>query len=143
MLPAGVVAQLAEALAPVAPHTRYGAVALAAESEYASLDLSLQRVGSPVPFTLWFGDGLPSAPDAVAFAPEADVVAVDGAIVAAYEQENDADGEVYEIVRIVAAFRPDGLVVTVNRYADPDALPDDDSWSFKALRALALDPRWT
>lgn len=146
-MPATVAEELAQrltgALAAAGPHTRHAAVALTSESEYASVDLILQRAGSPVPFGLWFGDGFPTSPDADGFAPEADVVAVDGAIVASYEQENeDDDGEVYEIVRIVAAYRSDGLAVTVNRYADPEAMPADEAWSWETLRALVLAPRW-
>jgi len=138
-----LVEQLAAALAPAGPHTLYGSVTLADESDFASADLLVQAVGSSLPFALWLGPGLPESPDAEGFVSEAEVAeGPDGSILASLEQRNDSDGEVYEIVRIVAAYRRDGVVVTLNRYADPDLLPAEDSWSAEALRALVLDPRW-
>ncbi|MEZ0580621.1 hypothetical protein [Nocardioides sp. MH1] len=135
--------ELSAALAPVGPHTLLGAVSMAAESDSSSADLLVQREGSGLPLALWFGPDLPDSPDAEGFAPEAFVAeASDGSIVAFLEeQREDADGEVYEIVRIVVGYRPDGLVVTVNRYADPNMQPAEASWSFEALRAVVLDPR--
>ena len=136
--------QFLASLAPTDPHTLYAKVDLASESEFASADLLVQKVGSHLPFGLWFGEGLPVSADDEGFAPEAEVVELpDGSLVASLEQRDESDGEVYEIVRIVAAYRTDGIVVTINRYADPEVLPSEASWAFGALQALVTEPRWS
>ncbi|GAB4002186.1 hypothetical protein [Nocardioides ultimimeridianus] len=132
--------RLASALATTPDGTSsYATVVL---DETSSVDLLLQTPASPVPFALWYGAGLPRSAHDDGFADEATCEDLpDGTVLARYEQANDDGSEVYELVRILVAFTPE-LVVTVNRYADPDISPDADDWSFEDLRDLALDPRW-
>ncbi|HWU21185.1 MAG TPA: hypothetical protein VN088_06655, partial [Nocardioides sp.] len=124
--------RLASALATTPDRTSsYGTVVL---DESSSVDLMLQTPASPVPFALWYGAGLPRSARDDGFADEATCEELpDGTVLARYEQANIDGGEVYELVRILVAFTPD-LVVTVNRYADPDISPDADDWSFEDLR---------
>jgi hypothetical protein len=67
----------------------------------------------------------------------------DGTIVARYEEVRaDEDEEPYELVRILAAFRPDGLVVTLNRYAEAGPSTPVEPWTFDSLQAIAVDSAW-
>lgn len=119
--------------------SRYASTVL---DEASSIDLLVQAPGSPVPFALWFGEGLPRSIHDDGFADEALREQLpDGTVLAWFEQANHDGDAVYEVVRIVVAFRQE-RVVTVNRYADPDIDPAAPGWSFEDLRELVLDPRW-
>ncbi|HJQ07025.1 MAG TPA: hypothetical protein VJ872_16370 [Nocardioides sp.] len=132
--------RLAAALATTPDGTSsYASVVL---DESSSIDLMLQTPASPVPFALWYGEGLPRSAHDDGFAEDATTEDLpDGTVLAWYEQANDDGDEVYELVRILVAYTAD-RAVTVNRYADPDTPEDADSWSFDDLRELVLDPRW-
>ena len=108
------------------------------------LDVLVQTAESTSMFALWYGEGLPRSCDDDGFADVATCArAPDGSLIASYEEVR-ADGEEvpYEIVRILVAFRADGLVVTLNRYAEPGPGTSLEPWAFDSLQAIAVAPAW-
>lgn len=125
-------------------HTRYASTTVPSGSDEDTVDVLVQTAESGSAFALWYGSGLPQSCDDCDFAPGATCTqAPDGSIVAWFEEvREDDDGEPYELVRILVAFRSDGLVVTVNRYADAEAGEVAERWAFETLQALAAASAW-
>ena len=125
-------------------HSRYAAATLPGGDESDILDVLIQTAESTSMFALWYGDDLPKSCDDDGFADVAQCVrAPDGSIIAWDEEVRaDENDEPYERVRILVAFRSDGLVVTLNRYADAGPAEPVDPWEFASLQALALAPAW-
>ncbi|WP_323101821.1 hypothetical protein [Intrasporangium sp. YIM S08009] len=143
---AGAVARLLERLTRYTgdEHSRYAETTLPGGDESDILDVLIQTAESTSMFALWYGEGLPKSCDDDGFAAVAQCVrAPDGSIIAWYEEVRaDENDEPYERVRILVAFRPDGLVVTLNRYANAGPAEPVDPWEFASLQALALAPAW-
>jgi hypothetical protein len=125
-------------------HTAYASTTVPGGGEADLIDVLVQTPGSLVPVALWDGEGFPTTPDDSDFADVASCArAEDGSIVARFEEvREDEDGEPYELVRIIVAFRPDGLAVTVNRYVEPRPDAPVEPWAFESLQALAQAPDW-
>ncbi|WP_460629744.1 hypothetical protein [Intrasporangium mesophilum] len=125
-------------------HSRYAETTLPGGDESDILDILVQTAESTSTFALWYGEGMPKSCDDNGFAAVAKCVrAPDGSIVAWYEEVRaDENEEPYELVRILVAFRSDGLVVTLNRYAEAGPMGPVDPWEFASLRAIALAPAW-
>jgi hypothetical protein len=142
--PSDLGRQLTTGLRRIDDHTLYAEVPMSDTAEQGTLDLCLQRPGSSWSFALWYGDGLPTSCDDNPFAPAATCECLDdGSVVVWLEEKRcDEDEEVYERVRILVAFRSDGVVVTVNRYAGPEDFGVRPPWTFDELKAIALEPEW-
>ena len=125
-------------------HTAYASTTMPGGEDTDVLDVVVQTPDSSLPLALWHGEGFPTTPDDPDFADVATCTrAADGSIVARFEEvRDDEDGETYELVRILVAFRPDGLAVTVNRYAEPGPAAPVEPWAFDSLQALVLAPDW-
>jgi hypothetical protein len=125
-------------------HSRYAETTVPGGDESDILDVLVQTAESTSMFALWYGEGMPGSCDDDGFAAVAECVrAPDGSIIAWYEEVRaDENEEPYERVRILVAFRSDGLVVTLNRYAEAGPTEPVDPWEFASLQALALAPTW-
>src|SRR4051794_26863735 len=118
-------------------NARYAQTIVPGGDESDVLDVLIQTAASSSIFALWHGEGLPKSCDDDGFAAAATCTRTsEGSVIASY-QEVRADEEAvpYEIVRILVAFRIDGLVVTVNRYADPASGDPLEPWEFHSLQA--------
>lgn len=125
-------------------HARYAATALPGGDDADVLDVLVQAPESRTMFALWHGEGLPTSCDDPGFAAVATCTrAPDGSIVAWFEEvRSDENEEPYELVRILVAFRSDGRVVTINRYAEPGPEAPAEPWAFETLLTVALAPAW-
>lgn len=125
-------------------HTRYASTTVPGGDASDVVDVLVQTAESRDMFALWHGDGLPTSCDDEGFAaPATRALAPDGSIVAWLEEvRTGEDDEPYELVRVLVAFRSDGLVVTLNRYADAGAESPTGPWAFETLQELALSPTW-
>lgn len=125
-------------------HARYASTALPGGDDADVLDLLVQTAESRTMFALWYGEGLPkSCADPGLAAVATCTRAPDGSIVAWFEEvRSDENEEPYELVRILVAFRPDGRVVTINRYAEPGPEAPAEPWAFETLLTVALAPAW-
>jgi hypothetical protein len=141
-----VIARLVTELKPYVgdQHARYAQTTVPGGDEADIVDVLVQTDKSTSMFALWYGEGLPKSCDDSGFAEVATCTRVpDGTIVARYEEVRaDEDEEPYELVRILAAFRPDGLVVTLNRYAEAGPSTPVEPWTFDSLQAIAVDSAW-
>ena len=123
-------------------HARYAQTTVPGGDEADIVDVLVQTEKSTSMFALWYGEGLPKSCDDSGFAEVATCARTpDGTIVALYEEVR-ANEEPYELVRILAAFRPDGLVVTLNRYAEVGPSTPVEPWTFDSLQAIAVDSVW-
>lgn len=125
-------------------HTRYASTTVPGGDVSDVVDVLVQTAESRDMFALWHGDGLPTSCDEEGFAaPATCALAPDGSIVAWLEEvRTGEDDEPYELVRVLVAFRSDGLVVTLNRYADAGPESPTEPWAFETLQELALSPAW-
>jgi hypothetical protein len=125
-------------------HAKYAATALPGGDDADVLDVLVQAPESRTMFALWHREGLPTSCDDPGFAAVATCTrAPDGSIVARFEEvRSDEKEEPYELVRILVAFRSDGLVVTINRYAEPGPEAPAEPWAFETLLTVALAPAW-
>ena len=141
-----VIASLVTELKPYVgdQHARYAQSTVPGGDEADIVDVLVQTEKSTSMFALWYGEGLPKSCDDNGFAAVATCTRTpDGTIVAQYEEVRaDENEEPYELVRILVAFRSDGLVVTLNRYAEAGPSTPVEPWTFDSLQAMALDSAW-
>ena len=125
-------------------HTKYASAAVPGGADSDIVDVLVQTAESRSMFALWYGEGLPKSCDDPGFAAVARCTrAPDGSIVVWFEEVRADENEVpYELVRILVAFRSDGLVVTLNRYADSGPGTPVEPWAFETLQAVAIAPAW-
>jgi hypothetical protein len=125
-------------------YSMYASTSIPSGDESEWLDVLVQTTESQMPLGLWFGSGLPASIDDDGFAPEATAERDPKGNILAWLEEvrADEDGEPYELVRILTAYRIDGCVVTVNRYCDAQFEQPTEPWQFESLRQLALAPAW-
>lgn len=125
-------------------HTKYASTKVPGGNDSDIVDVLVQTAESRTMFALWHGEGLPKSCDDPKFAAVATCTsAPDGSIVAWFEEVRaDENEEPYELVRILVAFRSDGLVVTINRYADSGPGTPVEPWAFETLQTVAIAPAW-
>jgi hypothetical protein len=126
------------------PNARYAQTTVPGGDESDVLDVLIQTAASTSMFALWYGEGLPTSCDDDGFAAVATCTRTsEGSVIASCEEVRADEEEVpYEIVRILVAFRADGLVVTLNRYAEPAPEAPLEPWEFESLQAIAVASAW-